>query len=79
MAKPKVKVMVNVRSNIIADVYTDNIDEAISEILSIEGVSSASVIVGRISVITDPRYDINEIAEEIKELLLSEVPDVFKE
>lgn len=79
MAKPKVQVLVKIRTSTIMDVYTNEIKKSVSDVLSIEGVLCADCIAGRISTIIDPRYDIQEIADEIKILLMSDVPDIFQD
>ena len=46
----------------------------------IEGITWADLLFNTaIMVHTDPRYDVNEIRDEIYELLTAKVPDVFKE
>lgn len=49
------------------------------EIKRIEGINTARYDGNPVSVYVDPRYSQKEIADEIKELLKVEVPDVFKE
>lgn len=82
MAKPKQKVLVEVTSRIIPEpiaVWVDNPGEALQDILGIEGIlQGRAVIGGPIRVTVDPRYDTEEIAGEIRELLNAEVPDVFR-
>lgn len=62
-------------------VWTSFPEKAVFEIKEIEGVEQVFLINGTnpLSVYVDPRYDIQEVAQEIEVLLASEVPDVFKE
>ena len=53
---------------------------AAKEVKDIEGITWADLLFNTaIMVHTDPRYDVNEIRDEIYELLTAKVPDVFKE
>lgn len=80
MAKPKQAVLVDIIFNGIVDVWTDDRKKALRDILSIEGVATAQdVSDGCISLTIDKRYDTIEVADEIRELLSAEVPDIFKE
>ncbi len=61
-------------------VWCNNSERYLAEIMEIEGIASAHLNTNdSLSVVTDPRYDQKEIADEIKSLLTSKVPDVFKE
>lgn len=79
MAKPKQTFLVEEYSNTIA-IWANNPVIDFIEIKRIEGVSTILMLDGNpIRVCVDPRYDQKEVAEEIRELLAAEVPDVFKE
>lgn len=62
-------------------IWTSFPEKVISEIREVEGVEQVFLIngVNPLFVYTDPRYDIQEISQEIEALLASEVPDVFKD
>ena len=80
MAKPKQDTLVKVSPSGAVTVWTNDPKSATFEIADIEGVSF--VVGGRknpISVYLDQRYDINEVAKEIEQLLSSEVPEAFLE
>lgn len=82
MAKPKTNLVIKVSElSGYIDVWCIDTQSVIGEISRIEGVVKVYIMVhdGHLSVSTSPLYDVNEIAQEIKELLSSEVPDVFKE
>lgn len=83
MAKPKVKIIVEVILDAVypIKIFCDDPAKVSKEISEIEGVLQILLIdsKGPIRCAVEPRYDINEVAEEIKTLLLAEVPDVFKE
>lgn len=82
MAKQKRKVFIDVIFSSVGTliVYCDRPREVISEVAGIEGVRDAFVgFDGRLLVLTDPRYDVQEVITEIEELLTAEVPDVFRE
>ncbi len=80
MAKPKVKHLVQVKHDKHIFIYTDENQETLSEIQSIEGIKF--VVSGPtipILLTIDPRYSAEEIAQEIRDILADEVPSVFKE
>ena len=82
MAKPKTNLIINPHHNVgLIDIWCDNPTEVLREISQIEGVVNVAYFKhgGNISAYIDPRYDIDEIAQEIKDLLSSEIPDVFKD
>lgn len=81
LAKPKTNVIIKVidkKDDAILFIWGDNI--AISDIESVEGVSSA-VIYNSLPffVSIDPNYDAHEVAAELEMLLSSEVPNIFYE
>jgi hypothetical protein len=62
------------------NIWLDNPTEVISDILSIEGVLTCSTInAPPLRVMVDPRYNTQEVAEEIETLLTADIPDVFKQ
>lgn len=78
MAKPKKKVIVEVlRFAGALHVWADNL--LVDDLISIEGISDV-VVTSTLPwiVFIDIRYDIDEVAEELLELLDASVPDVFK-
>lgn len=79
MAEQKQKVLVRIMADALLYVWCDNAANQIADMLSIEGVELvfASNSGGLLEVFTDPRYDLSELAIEIKELLLAEVPEDF--
>jgi hypothetical protein len=81
MAKPKQKTLIKVLPPDNITVWTDEPTKELKEINAIEGVDYVNLIGGEnpIYIKIDPRYDLKEIAAEIKDLLKAEVPDVFKE
>ena len=80
MAKPKQAHSVIVLPKGGIHVWTDDPKRAAFEIENVEGVAQALArSIGLISVYLDPRYDTDEVAEEIRILLASEVPDIFRE
>ncbi len=75
MAKPKKDVVTKIEGSII---YLWANDLTTSDILSIEGI--VKVLGSRElpwMIQVDARYDINELAEELEELLSAKVPGVF--
>jgi hypothetical protein len=61
------------------NIWLNKPTEVISDVLSIEGVLTCRASSGGpLRVMVDPRYDIQEVAEEIETLLKADVPDVFK-
>jgi 16S rRNA G966 N2-methylase RsmD len=61
-------------------IWIDNAKQYLSEVSEVEGVDSISLPTRNpIFVYVDPRYDKNEVANEIKILLSSNVPSVFRE
>lgn len=49
-----------------------------NDLTIIEGIEQAFSMNNRLDLYIDPRYSIDEIANEIEELLSAQVPDVFK-
>ena len=79
MAKPKVKIKVEIVNDTFITVWAKDAHRHIPDVESIEGVHFASSS-GRLMIIyTDPRYDVNEVAREIEQLLSAEMPEVFRE
>lgn len=82
MAKPKQKVLVVVLTPMNPEpiqVWIDNPGEVLQDIRSIEGVIGCRACTdGPIRVSIDKRYDAQEIADEIEELLTSDVPAIFE-
>ncbi len=79
MAKPKQNTLVKVNPPDSIHVYTSQPEKEIAGIRAIEGVNSIIFISNPIFVYTDPHYNVNEIAEEIKDVLTVNIPDVFRE
>ena len=80
MAKPKVNVIVEVLPAKIIRVWVSAPERVAPEIQAIEGTARVYVYPdGVIHVSVDPRYDIEEVPSEIRVLLDSEVPDIFRE
>lgn len=83
MAKPKQAVLVNVTTNPVEPIaawVNNSHDEAIQDILTVEGVTNCRASIGGpIRIMIDQRYDTQEVADEIRGLLSAEVPDVFKD
>jgi len=80
MAKQKQSVLI--KSSTDTDRFVVWIDEAErwkDEIKSTEGVCYVMAQDTRIDVFIDPRYSKDEIAKEIKQLLIADVPKIFKE
>ena len=81
MAKPKYDVMVKVfRRDLLIQVWSDDPKMSAAKISGVEGINY--VIGGPTSPVfayLDPRYDINEVAEEIEEIFSSEALKVFLE
>ena len=79
MAKPKQEHLVEVTLSGTIHIWTNDPRGVHGEIAESEGVLSAVMVSGNpIFVYVDPRYSKNDIAEEIRTLLASEVPSVFK-
>ena len=80
MAKPKQATLIRAYTSNRITVWTNEVSRVIEEISEVEGINL--VVSGNGSAIflyTDPRYDVDEIADEIRLLLSSEVPSVFRE
>ena len=79
MAKPIKDIVIKVLDQWITLYYLDDI----SNIILIEGVEAvydkSYLSRGMYVVYVNPLYDSNEIAQEIKNMLLGKVPDVFKD
>lgn len=78
MAKPKQETIVQEFPGGCIHIWTSEPEKEIEAVKRIEGVTFAGLGNGQILVTTDPRYDQKEIAEEIRELLKSPIPDIFK-
>lgn len=81
MAKPKQEVMVveHPTSGLLV-AYVDNAPKWVSDVMSIEGIRKVFVDgKTRLDIFIDPRYDLSELAEEVKSLLMAEVPVEFRE
>lgn len=82
MAKPKIKVLVEVIKNPVEPIriWIDNAKAHLSDIASVEGVSNIwHDKQNSIKIMIDKRYDVDEIAQELRELLTAEVPDIFRD
>lgn len=82
MAKPKKSVLVKVIGNPVEpiEVWINNASLHLSDIASIEGVRNVYLDgETKVKVTIDARYNIDEIAQELRELLAAEVSDIFKE
>ncbi len=78
MAKQKREILV-CELLICINIWIDEPEKALEDINRIEGVSNAFFSVGNvIHVYVDPRYDKADVADEIRELLASDVPDVSR-
>ena len=77
MAKPKVDVLVKVFASHAIEVWASPKDT--DEIKLGGGITEIFKSVNGTLIICDPRYDTEEIAQEIRDLLSAKVPDVFKE
>ena len=70
MAKPKRDVLIEtVLATRVLRVYCDRHEEQAAEVKSIEGVSGVTVWDHYLWVYVDPRYDLDEVAEEVKEVV----------
>jgi hypothetical protein len=81
MAQKKIGVLIKVTLNPTEpiNVWVDNPTENVYDILSIEGVTNCRIgVSGPLYIMVDPRYDVQEVADEIKTLLTASVPEVFK-
>jgi hypothetical protein len=79
MAKPKRKLTIRKHSDTMFWVYYIDPAIAIQAISTIEGVRYTGMEDVAVDVWINPLYDIDEIIQEIEDLLLAEVPNVFKE
>jgi hypothetical protein len=82
VATKKQDILVKITANPIEQikVWIDKPSESITDVLSIEGVSTCRASAGGpLYIMVDPRYDVREVAGEIEALLTAEVPDIFKE
>lgn len=80
MAKPKQANLVKVLPKDTILVWTDDPRSMLFDIENIEGVNYVQFSLRNpIGVYVDPRYDTGEVAEEIRILLASEVPEIFRE
>lgn len=82
MAKPKTKVLVEIVLNQVEPIriWVSNAKAHLNDIASVEGVTHISLHgSSEVSVMIDKRYDKNEIAQELRELLTAEVPSIFRE
>lgn len=80
MAKPKHKYLIK-RFPHSLEVWCDNPADYVKDISAIEGTRDILLIGSSILVGWDPRYDPDEITQEINSFMQSmiNVPDVFKE
>lgn len=79
MAKPKYDVII-VKSPVtgVLRIYCSNHAQQASEIKSIEGVNLVSIYDDCLSTYVDPRYDLDEVAAEIENMLTPvEIPEAF--
>jgi hypothetical protein len=81
MAKPKRHMVIEkCYATRMLVVYCDRHTEQSAEIKSIEGVNLVTIWEDKLWVYTDPRYDLDEIATEIEDMLTPiEVPKAFLE
>lgn len=80
MAKPNQDILVKELVSGSIHVYVDNPEKEVEDIKAIEGVSNALIVSGPpIFVRIDPRYNQNQVAQEIREFLAGEIPDIFRE
>lgn len=79
MAKPKEAVKVIVISTFL-EVYVNDAAKWFDDVMSIEGVRRV-LLEGKVemTVFVDPRYDSDEVATEVRDLLTREVPQVFED
>lgn len=82
MAKPEPSILVEIRNNPLwpIRIWLDDAKLHLTDIVSVKGVYRIFPEgETRISVMIDRRYKVNEVADELRELLGAEVPDVFRE
>lgn len=84
MAKPKKLVKIECATSFSLNVYITNAPIFTEDVLDVEGVSGVFLEHAQDNLLylrVDPRYDIQEVSDEIEALLLSliKVPDVFKQ
>jgi len=87
MAKPKIANLVEVSDaatiigSSVLNIWCDNARQVIVEISKLEGIEDAILLSNgnMIRVTADPRYDVEEIAQEIRDLLAADVPEASKE
>ncbi len=82
MAKPKMKVLVEVVRNQVEPirVWVSDAKTHLNDIASVEGITHISLYgESEVTIMIDKRYDKDEIAQELRELLTAEVPSVFRE
>lgn len=81
MAKPKEKIKVILGIETLIEIFIDDAPDWVRDVMSIEGVRK--VVIGfdktMMTIQTDPRYDLVEVADEIENLLIQEVPQIFKD
>lgn len=81
MAKPKKQVIINKfgigpGGSHVLQVWANDI--VVREVMEIEGISNVSIYAQSPAVVcVDPRYDVDEVMEELEELLSAKIPDVF--
>jgi len=82
MAKPEIEILVEVLDNPIQPirVWISCAKLHLTDVASVEGISHI-FLEGEteISVMIDKRYKASEVADELRELLGAEVPDIFRE
>jgi len=87
MAKPKISNLVEVLNatatmgSSVLHIWCDNPGQVIAEIARLEGIDNTMLFSNgkMIRATIDPRYDAEEIAQEIRDLLAADVPEAFKE
>lgn len=79
MAKPRYAVVIKrcyaVR---VLYIYCDHHEEQAAEVKSVEGVSGVTIWPEKLWAYVDPRYDLDEVADEIEVMLTPiEIPEAF--
>lgn len=78
MAKPKRDVVIRIVAGV-PHVWCDKHQDYASRIQEIEGVEWVGQDPGHLLVFLSPRYDSDDITNEIREIILGKVPDIFLE
>lgn len=78
MAKPKQRVLVKIHLPCYIHVWIDEPAKKLQEIMALQGIAHVNIIgnTSPILITIDPRYNINEIASEIRDLLVTEGPNI---